>query len=181
VELPCTRGGIEFDQPIDQIRNSVTGRRVGGTDVTVSDEDSISAYLTRHFSLGELPLRSDNEVRSRSEWMIYQYKDPQLRVESIVVKPATLPSGSDGWTANQMWTAALGADITQRFRIRRRPQGVGTAIESEVICEGVEHTVGRGMNTWTTTLFLSPAPPQFWIWGTSEWGETDNPTTRWGY
>jgi hypothetical protein len=186
-ELPYFYEQFEFAYDRDQIRNSARGRRTGGTDLAAEDVTSIAAYLRRDINVGELPVRDDNELKSRLEWLVYLYKDPALRVERIQVKPSRSPNAAAGdtWTSNQLWAATLGADMSQRFRVLRRPQGVGSAVDTQVICEGVHHAVGvasqGAVADWTTTLYLSPAPPNFWIWGTSEWGESADPTTRWGY
>lgn len=181
-ELPYSTDGFEIKNDRDLIRNAASGHRPGGATQTHEDPTSSASFTRRDFSVGEVAVRNDSELRNRLEYTVDKYKDPVTRIESIVIHPAKAPSPPATWTSNQLWAAALGAKIGQRHRVKRRPQSVGDAIDLEVIVEGVEHRVGTSVQgaiaDWETVLYLSPADTKkYWVLGTSELGVD----TRLGY
>lgn len=145
----------------DLIRNSITGRRRGGADLSPSvDEDSIALYGLRRYDVGEIDVQEESDVRARMDWTLDHYKDPLLRAETVVVK--ALEGSTD-----ELWAFVLDAEIGQRVILKRWPQQVGDAIETEMIIEGVAHECEG--TEWTTTLQLSPADTrEYWILDTSE-------------
>lgn len=171
-ELPWFRDGFRFDYDRDTVFNQITGQRVGGAEVTVTDPVSIGKYRTRPRDLPPVAVRDDTELRSLLEYHLDRYNDPQLRLGSVTVKPASRPrQGVDTWTADELWDAALGMEVSDRQAVYRRPQGLGT-ITFVGITEGVEHRWGKhAASSWETTFSMSPAGVRsYWVLGTSVLG-----------
>lgn len=170
-EFPYFHQGLEVLQDRDLIRNAVQGRRLGGQTIIVEDSSSEGDYGQRGHDIGETANRTDTELENRLAWTLSKYKDPIERIESIVVKPIALPGSGDSWTSVQLWAAVLGADISHRWTVKRRPQGVGTVKTFVVLLEGYDEQIKA--RDWTFTPYLSPADTTTYaLWGTAVW-DTD--------
>lgn len=145
-ELPYSK--ITFDYSDQLIRNRVTVQRNGGAPQTVEDATSIAAYLTRSYSLSGLLHDDDVISLNAAQFLVSEYKDPKLRVTSMDVSPRR--------NATVLFPVVLDLEIGDELTVKRRPQGVGSAIDQDVVIEGISHTFTPAL-TWETTFSLSSA------------------------
>lgn len=146
-----------------------------GVGVTQVGDDAISQSAYGVISKSEtLPmLLSQNEASDRGQWLIYRYKDPSLRIDSMVLQPEMNPV---------MWSYVLSSIIDSRVTVRRRPLkisggwalgvaggdrlGTDTMLSSaaiEINCriEAIKHDIW--LDDWLVTWQLSPANTDlFW-------------------
>jgi hypothetical protein len=150
------------------IFNEVVVSRDDGTAQIAKDADSQTRYLRRTRVVDGLLHQSDTVSLDLAHWVLIHYKDPMLRVERMVLEP------SAGNQATH-FPHVLGRELSERIRVLRRPQQVGSAVDQEVLIEGIEHRVTPDLR-WQTTWSLSPAVAQtYWlvgVAGNSEIGET---------
>jgi hypothetical protein len=158
-ELPYVDHSVAFTK--DEIRNDVTVTRDGGTGQEASDATSVGNYFTRSYAVSPL-LTSDSEAASMATWLVSVYKDPKLRVTSVVLHPRMSPA--------TLWPQALGREIGDRITINRRPPGGAGTNTGDHYIEGISHVAAKGSKgwTWTTQLFTSPVVQgTAWVIGTS--------------
>lgn len=142
------------------IRNRVQVTRVGGAAVVAKDDDSIADYGMRSYSRTSLSA-DPGDARNIAQWILDHYKDPILRFDKLTVLPRKDPTN--------LWPQVLGREIGDRITVRRRPQSVGSAIEKEVLIEGISHQITP--DQWVTSWDLTPGEIlSYWILGTSELG-----------
>lgn len=145
-ELPYADLTVSYDDT--QLANLVQIARVGGAVQTAQDTASQGAYLVHTFERDDLIVQADTDAANVAGWLNYQSKDPELRVETLVLKPQRDP--------NRLWPQALGRDIGDRIRVLLRPPGGGT-ITREVYIRGIAHDINLQKREWTTTWTLQSA------------------------
>lgn len=139
-----TDGGEQF------IANHVRASRQGGATVDVTDSTSISTFYERLDDVTDLQNESDLEIRDLADWRLATRKNPTPRVTQLAVKPRRAPT--------TLFPQVLGRDIGHRLTVKRRPQGVGTALTYTVLIEGVDHDVNP--RKWDTRMYLSSSDSQ---------------------
>jgi hypothetical protein len=150
-DLPYSNQGFRLKKA--PIRNTVTGQRDGGSSITRSDSTSTTSYLERPWSVGNLANSNDDDVRALLEHQLARYAQPVTICDGITIEPQSPPNGS--WTAAQLWAAVLGMEISKRYTLERRPQGIGNTISLDVLLEGVAHNITP--MSWRCTPFFSAA------------------------
>jgi hypothetical protein len=138
---------IEFDYSDTFLRNRVIVARDNGLTVDAKDTTRITAYGEVSDSLSGLIGNSDTEIRDLAAYRLTKYAQPGLRVTALEVKPRK--------AAATLYPQVLGRIIGDRLTVKRRPQGVGTAISTDTLIEGIETSVDVAGN-WTTRWYLSP-------------------------
>lgn len=153
-ELPYQN--VEIDFTADQVRNEIITDPQDYSRFVVSDEPSIDAYLRASYQ--SETLESDaNKARDYAHYILGRYKDPQVRIRSIRVKPAASEAA--------IYPKVLGCDLGDRITVVRRPQGIGSPISQEVHIESINHSIAPGGN-WVTTYTLSQAETRtYWRLG----------------
>lgn len=141
----------------DQIRNDVRVRfaaansqRASESEVGVEDADSIAEFF-RHSYERSVLYTDPVEAQNLAEYILNRFKEPFVRVDALKLTPLRDPSG--------LIPQAAGREIGDRVTVKRRPQGVGSAITVEALIEGVSHQFPLGA-AWSTTFNLSPADTQ---------------------
>lgn len=150
-ELPYTDIQFDFDDTL--LRNYVTTTRNGGAQQIASDSASITTYGTMSYSRPTTLEVSDTAAYSAAQRVVALYKDVKTRVSQIVVNGE---SSANGKTPTDIYPQILGREIGDRITVKRRPQGVGSAITKDVLIEGIQHDADP--SKWITTFQLSPIP-----------------------
>lgn len=132
----------------DTIRNIVTASwRYGG--ITRRDATSIASYGEARESIDSTTIRDAGNASNLAAYVLRANKDPRVRISELVA-PLRI-SGGD----NEAETL-LALEIGDKVTVERTPAGVGPQVIHTVIVQGIEHEIG--LNQWTMTLYLSPAP-----------------------
>lgn len=138
---------ISFDR--DRIINKVTGRRVGGLEITLVDTASKSAFLERAADAGEVPAANDDDVRALLQAVLDTSAQPQMRVEPFTVRPLR--------QSGDMWRRVLGSRIGQHHVVVNRPPA-GAPIEVHGRVEQIGHRLHPGsVASWEEKITLGPA------------------------
>lgn len=160
---------ITFRYDDSTIANEVVVSRSGGSSQTVRDATSITKYLKRSKVIDGLLHTSDATSIDLANWELAHYKDPLLRATRVKLEP---DAGNDA----THFPVVLTRELVDRVTARRRPQGVGAAIDQETHIESVTHRMSRGVH-WTTEYNLSPADTQtYGVWDVGLWD-----TARWSF
>lgn len=144
--------GVEIELDTQRLSNVVKGQRVGGIVLTVADSASIQARYVHTFpdSL-TMKYAADADLRDLLNGMLWRYRVPYDRASRVEFDPVSNPA---------LWPFALGARISQRVRLNRRPPGAPTKT-LDVWVESVQHALSvtaRGVS-WRTTIEASPGLP----------------------
>lgn len=154
---------IQVDNSNKQMLNTVRVSRVGGTTYTAQDATSVGNYGEISREITDLEITDDNVVRGIADWLVEFNKDPQTRLTALTFLPRR--------SVSTLLPQSLTRDIGDRVTVRRRPGGVGSAIDKDVFIEGIGHTITKtdGDWNWKTTFNFSPAQDlsDYWILGTS--------------
>lgn len=144
VELGYTGYVPEYGDEL--LRNRVTVSRAGGVAQTVTDTASVGEYLVHDWTRDGLLHDSDAVSYDAAAFLVSEYKEPKERVVSLTVAPTGDPA--------RLWPAVLARELTDRVTARRRPQGIGPAIDQLSVVEGIRWTVAA--HHWICDLALSP-------------------------
>lgn len=143
-ELPYRDIGLVYNDRL--VRNRISVSRNNGATATVNDTDSQASYFIRSDSISGLINDTDTVVADIARARLSIYAQPSLRIETMALTPRA--------SASTLYTPLIGDEIGTRITVKRRPQGIGTAISKELALEGISHSIGP--KTWETTYNLSP-------------------------
>lgn len=134
-ELSYTGIVINYDDT--QIWNEVRVAGNSGIDQVQTDTATSQLhYFARTLTRTGLLIDDDNEASAAAGFLLAQYKDPVLRIESIEMEPATDSSGS-------LYVQGFGREIGDRVTVNRRPPG-GSTISQQSFIEGAEFDFAIG-------------------------------------
>ncbi|MFE6305042.1 hypothetical protein [Nocardiopsis sp. NPDC057823] len=139
---------VELTTDDDQLINIVAATREGeGTTPQVArDEQSVAQYQPRTYE-ATLPVQDDETASAWAHFVLHQARDPEVRFDRLVLTPRSNPG--------RAMPLALGLEIGDRIRIRRRPPGGGDVISRDCIVRGVQHQITP--DNWVTTISLQSA------------------------
>lgn len=143
-ELPCSDIAVAYNG--DLVRNIVGFARVGGTAQFADDPSSRQLYRDRRETRTDLLCETDAQALSLAEFFVERFKDPELRVTQIKVKPRADPA--------RLFPQVLGRRVRDLVRVVVRPLGGGT-ITRDCYIAGISHDVSR--DDWVTTFDLASA------------------------
>jgi hypothetical protein len=147
-ELPLSEAKPTYRR--ERIYNSAAITAADGTVKTAEDATSVARFHQRAFSRSTL-LADPNDAQAMANWIVATYKDPEERIEEVVLEPQLDMS---------LWSSALGLDIGEKIRVEVYPPGLPSSADTyDVIVEAVEHGYSGEGKRWTTRLMCSPAPP----------------------
>ena len=148
-----------FDDEKIYNRVSVTREGEGAVEQTSQDLTSQTKYFVRDLSQSGLPLLDDASALARAQFLLSQYKDPQLRFTSMDVNPRV-----DGSYAENLDLELGDHIVAERF--------VTSMITKDVMVDGINIDVNRDTKTWDYTFYLTPIPvvEDYWIAGTGVLG-----------
>lgn len=145
-ELPCSNVRVSYAG--DLVSNIATFQRVGGAQRTASDATSRALYGDRRASRSDLVAESDTQVQGLADWWVARYKDPELRVVQLQIKPRLSPA--------RLFPEVLGRRVRDLIRVVVRPLG-GQTITRDCFIAGISHDISG--DDWTTTFDLWSATP----------------------
>lgn len=160
-ELPYSDIQFMFNDRL--IANRVTVSKNNGGEFTVDDVASQGEYFIREKTISNLIVQSELFLRDLALAQVDTYRTPELRVESLQVKPRTIPGS--------LFVPVLSDDVGVRVTVKRRPQNVGSPISKTLILEGVEHSIEN--DDWVTRYSFSPTPVDYFILDSASFGVLD--------
>ena len=165
-DIPYLAEGVVLAHDDAKLYNRIRITITDGTVIEVYDQASIDDHLERTLEK-QWPLASALEAYDAAAWMLTRLKRAQLRLPALttVLRDTFSPY-------------VLQAEIAQRYHaVIDPPIAGGDVIDSDVIIEGISHSVRPGR--WAVTFELSqPDPVNYWrvgVVGASEIGETTIP------
>jgi hypothetical protein len=164
-ELPCADIGLEYNG--DLVTNIAAFARSGSTAQTAADNTSRALYGDRRAVRTDLVCETDAQALSLAQYTVDRYKDPELRITRIKVKPRADP--------DRLWPQVLGRRVRDLVRVVARPIGGGLVVQDCHIA-GIHHDTDG--TDWTTTFDLWSASffAGFARWDTAQWD-----VSRWFY
>jgi hypothetical protein len=159
---------MTFDYSDQVLVNEAIVSRDRGTAVTAEDATSQTTYLKRSLTKDGLLHDTDTASAYHAQFLVYQRKDPKLRITAMSILPQRDPTN--------LFPVVFARELGDVVTVRRRPQGVGSTIEEELVVEGIEMRVSEAAKSWQVQWKLSNAEDRgFWKLGTaghSELGTT---------
>lgn len=138
---------LAYDQADDIIYNVVRRGRQNGVTQEVRDTTSITEHYERTDEVTGLWGQSDAEMLDAANYRLALYKEPQSRIEALRIDPH-----ADEAT---LFPQVLGRELAEQVVVKRRPQGVGAAIDQTLRIEGMNVTIEP--MRWGAEWYLSPA------------------------
>lgn len=156
-----------------RIINRVTLQRTGGQPKTEESTASQDTHGPLAVSVSDLKNQSDNDLVSRAEALIAQYKDPHPAPASLSFRPMI------GTVA---MTAVYSQEIHTKVRVKWREPARSTALVSkDVLVEGITHEfAGRGTKSIQSAMITESAQrfgfvnsTVFWTLNSTSQGQLD--------
>lgn len=166
-ELPCR--DIQVAYVGDLLSNAAAFSRVGGLPQTSLDNTSQALYGPRRKTRTDLICEADTQVQGLADWWVARYKDPELRVTQLKVKPRSNPA--------RLFPQVLGLRVRDLVRVVARPIG-GRTITRDCFIAGISHEISQ--DDWTTTIDLWSATP-YTSYVTSRWDVATWDGATWFY
>jgi hypothetical protein len=144
--MPYSDATVEYNG--DLLANIAAFARVGGTAQVASDLTSRALYGDRRTSRADLMCEADAQAGALAQLWVARFKDPELRVTQIKVKPRADPA--------RLFPQVLGRKVRDLVRVVVRPLG-GYTITRDCFISGISHDITE--DDWITTFDLSSAVP----------------------
>lgn len=143
----ATSGYSDFgtDLDLDRVFNDIRFTRDGGTEQTVEDADSRTAYRRRRESKSGLLVTTDASTRNLALSFLHRYKDPQTRLPGVRIEPLNPASDLAHW---------LGRELLDRVTIQHEPMDAGTTRTFNALLEGYTETFTS--KTYVVSANFSP-------------------------
>jgi hypothetical protein len=152
---------LAYDYNYTSIINEARLTREGGAEQVASDDASDLDYYTSTYEDSGFLNETDAEILDKARWHVGRSKDPIQEVQSLTVEPTD---------SNGLFPYVVPLKVFDRVRAKRRPQGVGSAIDQEVHIYGIE--VEATDRRWVQTMTVSPADTRkYWRVGTTGYSE----------
>lgn len=158
--------GLLFDVDHTAIVNRATVSRDGSVAVTYESAASEGEFQIIDLAKDGLFHDDDDYSLEYAQWIVNTHKDPQTRSQGLDVIPIGNPT--------VLYPAVLQLELYDRVTVKRRPQGVGSAISIDMRIDSISHAVDLQKAMWQTKFQLSRADPpggQVGIWDTSKWDQ----------
>ena len=153
IELPYI-GGIGLDYDVERIYNEIRVNRAaiaGDTpvDQVYVDGRSQAKYGKRTYPRSTL-LSTDAQCKTQASALLSILSAPRKEIRQVQVKPARNAL---------LWPVVLGAEVSDRCTIVRRPQSISPPIRSDYFIESVRHDFSSDGSTfeWVSTFSTSLA------------------------
>lgn len=128
----------------EQLYNEIRFTRVGGTQQTVSDADSIEAFRARTLTRTDLLHSTDQQVDDLANYLLNIYATPVLRIDRVDIELAGL--------TDQQRASLLQLDISDTVEVIFTPNGIGDPINQWCSIEGIDHRINPDRHTITLHL-----------------------------
>lgn len=137
------------------IYNDATATRTGGVAQESTNADSISLYGRRSLSRTDLVSETDAQAKVLADLDILRFADPEYRVASLVVMPASSPS--------TYWPLVLDSRFGD-YCVASVATPSGITITRDVFVSGISHnmTLEGG---WSVQFGFTSATPYKGTWG----------------
>lgn len=146
-EATCTYQGIDDGDIAAQVEKDATSKAAYGI-----RSWSAEGLLTRN---GEGPTTAAEETQLFSEFIVANYKDPQIRVESLTVRPR-MPGSPH---AGRVWAVICGVELNDIVELTHTMKWSGGFVANEFFVERIQYEIVPANGTIdevTLTLDVSP-------------------------
>jgi len=154
---------IVIEQSDADIANQITVSRANGGSSTQTDATSQAAYWPRTLEVTDLIVDDDAFAEQLAIDLLRRYKTPQTRIRSL----SGTVRGRSAADIQTMLDVAIGDKVT----VKRRPQGVGSAISQNLQIQSVNGELGT--DNMVLSFELGPQPTQGFVLDSSTNGVLD--------
>jgi hypothetical protein len=149
-------GGVGFDYSDREVANRVTVSGGFGRVATSEDATSQTKYGVQAASVNTI-LSRQNEVTSAASGLLRRRKEPIIRTDAIVVRPARQTSA---------WPTVLGLELGDRIVVELSPVKVSPQLSQTLLVERLDWQITT--DNWQVAITGSPVPDEdYWLLGTS--------------
>jgi len=149
-------GGVGFDYSDREVANRVTVTGGFGRVATSEDSTSQTKYGVQAASVNTI-LSRQNEVTSAASGLLSRRKEPIIRTDAIVVRPARQTSA---------WPTVLGLELGDRIVVELSPVKVTPQLSQTLLVERLDWQITT--DNWQVAITGSPVPDEdYWLLGTS--------------
>lgn len=144
---------IVIEQSDADIANEITVSKANGASFTKIDATSQSAYWPRTREVTDLIIDDDGFAEQLAIDLLRRYKAPQTRIRRL--------SGTTRGRSNADVQTLLDLEIGDRVTVKRRPQGVGSAISQNLQIQSISGEIGT--DNMVLSFDLGPQPTQGFV------------------
>jgi hypothetical protein len=142
-DISYTDAVVAFDDT--NLVNSVTVTRLGGTPQNAFNQPSIDKYFLHSGQRSGILVESDAEALNQAKGILATRKDPEIRVDSIVLNLY------DDINPNKP-LAGVDIELLDGISVTKTMPG-NTSVVQPSLVEGIHHNITK--SSWETTLFTS--------------------------
>jgi hypothetical protein len=167
-------GEVKFADPVltyddTLIFNTIRFTRVGGTEQTQTDPDSVALYGQRTSQRSDLICQTDSQAASLANLELFKFRDPEYRVAALLVQGAVSPAA--------YWPLLLDARFGD-YCIAKVPTPSGITITRNVFITGISHQIDSD-GDWQIRFAFRSATPYVNVWSGWDEGVWDTMTWYW--
>lgn len=148
--------GIDFAYTDEDVINSCTVTRLGGTPQTATNPNSISEFFNRQFTRNDLLMQSDDRALQQAEAIVAYRAAPKVRVNAVQFDVLDTDA----------YNAAVGADFGDRIDVVKAYPNSNFQLPATV--QGIDHELTP--STWTTTFTVAEALVYAFVLGDPQFG-----------
>ena len=139
---------LELANDWDQVFNVVRLARPEGVQQTTVDEESIARFGLRNYSRNDLVVDDDSQVGDVADYLLFQFKDQQLRLDGVVLEP-------DDTYSDDQWTRLLSLEMLQRISATMNTTD-GRTVTTDGLLRGVSLDVRPYRWVWKVSTTAVP-------------------------
>lgn len=147
---------VDYDYSDEEIVNSCTVTRLGGTGQTATDSTSITRYFQRQKTFNDLLMQTDARALQHAQAVVAYRKTPRLRVQAVEF--LVIDAGT--------YAAAVNTDFADRLVVEK--DYVGTTLELSATVQGIDHEITP--DRWTCTMSTAEALTYSFVLGSAQFG-----------
>lgn len=136
------------------IYNTIRYTRVGGSEQTLSDADSVALYGERTRERSDLICQTDTQAKALANLELFNGRNPEYRVASLLVHGSVSPAA--------YWPLLLDARFGDGC-VAKVPTPSGITITRNVFVAGVAHSIAAD-GDWTIRLSFRSATNYSTVW-----------------
>ena len=139
---------LELANDWDQVFNVVRLARPDGVQQTTIDEDSVARFGLRSYSRTDLVVEDDTQVGDVADYLLFQFKDQQLRLDGVVLEP-------DDTYSDSQWTRLLSLEMLQRISATMNTTD-GRTVTTDGLVRGVSLDARPYRWVWSVSTTAAP-------------------------
>jgi len=151
--------GVDFTYNDEDVINSCTVTRLGGTPQTVTNTASVNEFFNRQLTRNDLLMQTDDRALQQANAIVAYRRTPKVRLNAIQFEVLDVDA----------YDAATQGDFGDRIDVDKSYPNSNFQLPATV--QGIDHEIT--VSTWTTTFTVAEALAYAFVLGDNSFGVLD--------